>query len=696
MRLGPSLLRLSLVLLACATALGQSISDFFPKFGSAGDQVTIQGSGFFPGTLTVRFNGVKDNTAAATSSTVIQARVPSGATNGPITVQINSGTPASSLEDFTVIGPGPYVTGFSPASGSGGATVFVDGTHFATGNATNVSFNGKLGTSFFVQSEIRLQVNAPASVNTGPLTVLSSLGPAHNYTSTNFFVPPIVTGFNPASGRPGTNIIIAGTNFSGTTAVRFGTTFASFSVLSNGAIQATCPTNAQTGVIRVDAPAGSWPTTSNFVVRPTVFGFSPAFGPIGSAVTITGANFNIGTPVVRFNGVQATTISNLSFGQLTAVVPSTTTGPVTLSTADGTNTSAQLFYLPASISGFTPNNTAPGTRITITGNNFSNATSVTFNGAPASFTVTNNTTIGATVPAGVTTGPISITTPAGTTNISSLFYAVPVITSFLPTHGLPGTNVTIFGTNFLGATAVQFNGLNAQTFSVTDNGTIQATVPVGASTGPITVIAPAGTNTSSGNFVLDYTSDLSVTISDSPDPVIVTSNLLYTITVANNGPFPAPNVVVSDILPASVVLKFATATQGTLVTNGNPVIANLGTLASGASANVSLIVAPQALGMITNSASVTNDYTDPVSGNNTAAATTTVFPLPILSIQLLSANLVRLSWPLPLSNYTLQFKTVLAITNTWQNVTSPPQMTVSENFVIETNTGAAKFYRLRQ
>ncbi len=695
MRLGLSLLRLSLVLLAGGTTFGQSISDFNPTLGSPGEAVNIFGSGF-ANPVEVRFGGVKAITAQATTTMQIQAIVPSGALSGPISVKVGSGTPASSLMDFTVIEPGPYVTGFSPGSGGANITVIIGGVHFT--NPVTVKFNGVTAPSAAATTFNQISATTPNGVTSGPITVTTAGG---TYTTvTNFFVPPSVTGRSPANGRMGTNVVLTGNNFSNAAAVRFhGTNGVSmlngtFNVFSNGALQVTVPAGATNGFIRVDTPAGS-ANSGTFVVQPTVFGFTPAFGPIGSSVTITGANFNVGTPVVRFNGVQATTVSNVSFGQLTAVVPNTTTGPVTISTADGTNTSAQLFYLPASIAGFTPNNTAPGTRITITGNNFSNATSVTFNGAPASFTVTNNTTIGATVPPDVTTGPISVTTPAGTTNSAGLFYAAPVITSFIPTHGLPGTNVTIFGTNFLGATAVLFNGLDAEMFSVIDNGTIQAKVPTGASTGPITVIAPAGTNVSSANFVLDYTSDLAISMSDSPDPVIVTSNLTYTITVANNGPFPAPNVVVSDILPASVILKFATATQGTLITNGNPVIANLGTIASGASANVSLIVAPQATGMITNSASVTNDYTDPVSGNNAASATTTVFPLPILSIELLSADRVRLAWPLPLSNYVLQFKTELAVTSTWQNVTSPPQMTVSENFVTETNTGASKFYRLR-
>ena len=51
--------------------------------------------------------------------------------------------------------------------------------------------------------------------------------------------------------------------------------------------------------------------------------------------------------------------------------------------------------------------------VTITGSNFTGATAVTFNGTAATFTVNSNTKISTTVPAGATTGKISVTTAAG-------------------------------------------------------------------------------------------------------------------------------------------------------------------------------------------------------------------------------------------------------------------------------------------
>jgi large repetitive protein len=675
---------------------GPVISSFSPTFGASSDPsyIYIYGSGFSPGTLVVKFNGVTA-TAQATTSTQIHTSVPAGATNGPNPIFVSvAGVGTYSADDFTVIGPGPYISDFSPNVGSGGTAVTISGAHFW--NPVTVKFTGANPFNTNATSLTQFTVNAPAGITSGPISVTTS---NITYTSvSNFYVPPVVTGFSPAAGRAGTNVIITGANFLGATAVRFGTLdAASFNVLSNGAIQASVPANATTGRIRVIEPAGSAFSAGNFVVQPTITGFSPGFGPIGTSVTILGANFNVGTPVVKFNGTSALAVSGVTFNLLTAVVPNgATSGPITVTTTDGTAISATNFYLPARITGFTPNHSGPGTTIKITGENFTNAMAVNFSGAPAAaFFVTNNTTIGAIVPFGVLSGPISVTTPAGTTNSSSRFFGPPFISVFYPTHGLPGTNVTLTGQNFFDASAVAFNGSNA-VFSVVNNTTITTTVPNGAQTGPVTVVAPAGTNTTTENFVLDYTADVRVTVTDSPDPVTVMSNLTYSIVVMNNGPFPAAGVTLSDSLPESVALKSASTTAGSLNVNANSVTGDFGQINYGDSVTVTLVVVPQAAGTIINTVSVASLYNDPLPSNNMAINTTVVEPLALLSIQQTALDTVRVSWPAGLSNYVLQFKPLLATTNYWSNVTTVPFISSNENLVIETNLGTMKYFRLKR
>ena len=78
----------------------------------------------------------------------------------------------------------------------------------------------------------------------------------------------------------------------------------------------------------------------------------------------------------------------------------------------------------------------------------------------------------------------------------------PSIASFTPASGPVGTEVTITGSNFIGASAVRFNGTTAPGFTVLSATQIRSTVPAGASTGRISVSTAGGTATSSGDFTV--------------------------------------------------------------------------------------------------------------------------------------------------------------------------------------------------
>jgi len=713
-----------LFLLAVTTSLrAQIITNVTPPLGGHGDLVDIYGNGFAPGgghpsTLSVDFNGVVSTTnpnAVAADWHIQITNVPANATSGYIHVFIN-GSEAQSPQPFVIIGTNAYATNFTPVYGAAGTTVVLTGVHFSPqkGGATNVTFNGilsqKTASTPFVNSDNSMTVTVPAGVTSGPLVVLSKFGASHNFstatnvisTATNFFVAPRLTSFSPTNCRPGTNVVITGTNFTAASAVTFGNVNAlSFTVLNNNSIQATVPTNTSTGTIVVSPPTVTLlsPVTSagNFRMLPTIYSVSPLLGPTNTLITISGAGLNEKTthPDVTVGGATVTTFSTISPNTLTFNVPSTAaSGFITITTTNGSITSDQIFYLPARITGFTPSAGAGGTIVQINGNNFTNASAVRFNGVPAtSFAVTNNSVLGAIAPAGVTSGTISVTTPFGTTNSAALFYAPPTITGFTPTHGLSGTNVTVTGTSFTNATAVLFNGLPAS-FTVINNTTLTAVVPNDATTGKITVAAPGGTNSSAADFMID-TADVGISMSDSPDPVFIGSNLVYTIVITNGSAVSALNVQIADTLPASVQLKAATTSQGSLNTSGNPISGALGSLTNNSAATITLTVRPMATGLITNAAIVTTDSLDPNSANNSAAVVTTVWPLPFLSITNLMTNgLVQISWPAPLSGFTLQFRTDLSPSFLWTNDTAPKVVSGTNVTVIETNIGTARFFRI--
>jgi subtilisin family serine protease len=80
--------------------------------------------------------------------------------------------------------------------------------------------------------------------------------------------------------------------------------------------------------------------------KPTVTGFSPSHGPVGTNVTITGANFNAGTTVKFFNNKTAT-VTVLTSNTLIATVPAgAVTGPIKVSNAAGSSTAPGNFSIP--------------------------------------------------------------------------------------------------------------------------------------------------------------------------------------------------------------------------------------------------------------------------------------------------------------------------------------------------------------
>lgn len=122
------------------------------------------------------------------------------------------------------------------------------------------------------------------------------------------------------------------------------------------------------------------------------------------------------------------------------------------------------------------------------------------------------------------------------------------------------------------------------------------------------------------------TADLSLTMTDTPDPVLVNGTLVYTMTVTNNGPKNATRVRLNDTLPsylnASVVS--IVPSKGSCWASG-VVKCWLGSLSKGATASVVITVRPTvAAGLMRNNAVTWSGVFDPDSKNNKAKVSTLV------------------------------------------------------------------------
>jgi len=143
-----------------------------------------------------------------------------------------------------------------------------------------------------------------------------------------------------------------------------------------------------------------------------------------------------------------------------------------------------------------------GQTVEILGNGLTGTTSVKFGSGTASFNVVSDTYMTATVPNDGATGFITVTTPSGTLTSNRSFNVVPVISSIAPTSGPVGTQVTITGSGFIGASMIKFGGVKATSYTVNSGTTITATVPAGAKTGKIAIKTAGGSASSKATFTV--------------------------------------------------------------------------------------------------------------------------------------------------------------------------------------------------
>ncbi|MEU3303665.1 MULTISPECIES: IPT/TIG domain-containing protein [unclassified Streptomyces] len=219
----------------------------------------------------------------------------------------------------------------------------------------------------------------------------------------------------------------------------------------------------------------------------------------GTTVTITGTNL-AGATAVRF-GSKLATITGNTPTSVTVTSPSGSgTVAVTVTTAAGTSNPLNFYYIgapfKASLSAVS-GPSAGGNTISITGTGLSTASSIAFGANNATPTVTSDSLLSVTVPAG-TAGSVgvSVTTTGGSNNGFSYTYVdAPTIVSLTPTSGSTsgGTAVTITGTGLTTTESVTFDGVTAP-FSVISSTTVSAVTPPG-SAGAVDVVV----NTSGGS-----------------------------------------------------------------------------------------------------------------------------------------------------------------------------------------------------
>jgi len=451
--------------------------------GSIGSQVVITGSGFGAsqyGSLVTLNNSPM--TINSWSNTSIIATIPTGATSGPLLVSV------------------------APSMNNSNAVNFVVTTH-------------PLPTSWLNQDVGLVGVGGSATFASGTFTVnAAGQGIVNTYSTDSFhFV------YQPLSGD-GTIVARVVSLQQGQAGVMIRETLDqastdAYNTASGGAIQFYYRTTTGGSNSRDTSISGTLPYWMKLVR--------------------TGSTFNAYASSDGVNWSAVGTSHTISMAQNVYVglaVSSQNTSSLATATFDNVAVTVGTSPFVTSVS---PDLGGTGTVVTITGSNFGSSqgsSTVSFNGTQAtSITSWNSTQIVATVPSATPAGPgpvtvtvNSITSPTGV-NFTTI---KPAITTLTPPAAGIGGSITIAGTGF-GASqvnsTVKFNGLLASVTLWSDT-SITATVPSGATTGPVTVTEYGVTSSGVQFTVLE---GLSVTgVSPSSGPVGTT----VTISGAGFGP----------------------------------------------------------------------------------------------------------------------------------------------------------------
>jgi hypothetical protein len=467
-----------------------TVASLNPVSGGVGTSVTITGTNFAKASA-VSFNGVPATSFTVDSATQITVPVPAGATTGAVSVTTPSGTATGPT--FTMNPPVVVAIAVTPSTANvsaGGTQTF---TATVTGNAnTTVTWTTSAGT---ITSAGVFTAPATAQTVTITATSVADTTKSASATVTVTSVPPPVT--VSISGTP-TAILVGGTQTFTATVTGSTNQAVTWTAIGGTITSAGLFTATTVGTATVTATSQADVTKSatvNVTVNPAI---SVSISPATASVQVGGTITFTANIAVTWTA-SAGTIT--SAGVFTAPTTAQTVTIIATSVIDSTKNATvavPVTPLPPTITGLSPTSAHIGDSVDITGTDFTGASAVSFNGTYAAFNPKSSTLITATVPAGATTGNVSVTTPSGTSNGQAFTVippGMPTLTAINWPSANVGVDVILTGTYLTGTTSLSFHGTPAIAFTVNSATQITVTVPVGATAGAITATTPIGTAT---------------------------------------------------------------------------------------------------------------------------------------------------------------------------------------------------------
>lgn len=381
-----------------------------------------------------------------------------------------------------------------------GDTIVISGQGFSPGFEYNeITFTGGAVTYSLPGSTTeKILVEVPDGAQSGEMIV--DILDVETATAPSVEVhPPVIDEVTPAEAWVGDSLVIRGENFQRNAVrnhVKLGRVDAPTLLSSKTELTVLVPQNAEDGAVSVMGVAGP-----QFTVKPSViYGIVPTHGVVGDTIEIRGRGMNAQN-VTFAPGVTALILPGGGARTVRVVVPvGTADGPVTIQNYINDKQlilpTPQDFLIYPNIAEMTPLSGYAGIAVTLSGHNFSPVAEdniVRFNGQQAVVTKATTNELLVTVPAGVTTGPVSIAvngreTPGPVFTATS--EGTPIVLAMSPRSGRAGSRVQLDGINFgetVAGNTVRFAGNATATIISASATQLVVEVPPQAITGTVTI-----------------------------------------------------------------------------------------------------------------------------------------------------------------------------------------------------------------
>lgn len=365
-------------------------------------------------------------------------------------------------------------------------------------------------TTFKSKSSESIVIDVPKATVAGKVILKTPSGDITSKSLLSISEPIAITSFSPAKLRPGATVTIEGTYLNLIKEVIFSNkkSVTAFKSQTETKLEVVVPADAQTGVFVISNgladPILIESATPLEITTPVVSGIAPSPVKAGASLTITGTDLDLTKEITFPGGTKVSTFESIAADKIVVKVPANSQdGVIKLGMASlvEVSSTATVTMLSPTISSIAPNPAKTGGLITVKGQDLDLVTGVTFGGNKTGSIQSERTAteIQVRVPADATVSTVSFGTAANksVTSAATLQLVKPSISAITPSDIQVSKELTITGEDLDIVAKVKFSG--GKEVEVKNPGAtqIKVIVPVGTTSGAITLVANNGDEVSS-------------------------------------------------------------------------------------------------------------------------------------------------------------------------------------------------------